>query len=161
MCSKDLKLPNWLVRNENISQGLMESTKHSLLYSSQLGSAAAPDLAHIWQEGAVPSQRQGLSSDNVGGQDSLPGVHLQDSTQVPFHSRSHLPLLVHTQGLEKTAQSVKGNLYPSCWVWPSSSCTPGSSLLHREEHFAAYAQGTDGGCGSLATQVTGLWLPPP
>lgn len=64
MCSKDLKieLPNWLVRNENTSQGLMESTKHCLLYSLQLGSAAASDLANIWQEGAVPSQTEGAAS---------------------------------------------------------------------------------------------------
>lgn len=64
MCSKDLKpeLPNWPVRNEGTSQGLMESTKHPLLYTLQLGSAAASDLANIWQEGAVPSQREGAAS---------------------------------------------------------------------------------------------------
>lgn len=164
MCSKDLKLepPNWLVRNENTSHGLMKSTKHPLLYSLQLGSGAASDLANIWQEGAVPCQREGAASPARSGSDNV-GGHCRIPPRCPSTTEA-IGLSWSTHKVWRRQHSL---WKVTCTPPPASDQVPSAHLgplyftgrrtllpMHR-------SLGTDGGCRSLATQVTRLWFPPP
>lgn len=74
------------------------------------------------------------SSDNVGGHCRIQ-PRLPSATEATVLSRFTGKVWRRQHNLSV----VKGQLYLSSWVWPSSLSTAGSALLQREENFAAYA----------------------
>lgn len=87
---------------------------------------------------ALPARRRLLPL--PGAQITLEGT-AGFSPGVPPRQKPLAPPDSHTRfGEDSTISVVKGQLYLSSWVWPSSLSTAGSALLQREEDFAAHAQ---------------------